>query len=206
MAPRSYTLKRRAETATATRDRIVDAARVLYRENGISGTTLTAIAERADVARGTILHHFANADGLLEAVLDTIGTELEIPDERIQEGAGSLPERIRRYVDAMFRFFVRSEADWPAFSRDMDLPILKRRESEYYAVVARLYAATFDDLASDRFVGAATRAYVNYEPLHDLRAAGLSLDESIELVSDTLIAVTEAAARRVETAEQRSAR
>jgi AcrR family transcriptional regulator len=200
MAPRSYTLKRRAETATATRARIVDAARLLYRENGISGTTLTAVAERADVARGTILHHFGNSDGLLEAVLDRIGTELVIPDERIQEGARSRPERIRRYVDAMFRFFVRSEADWPAFSRDMDLPILKQRESEYYAVVARLYAATFGDLATDRFVGAATRAYVNYEPLHDLRAAGLSLDESIEVVGNSLVDLANQAARRFEAA------
>ena len=197
MAPRTYTLKRRAETATATRSRIVDATRELYRVNGIRGTTLTAVADRADVARGTILHHFGNSDGLLEAVLDRIGEELEIPDERIQEGAGSRPERIRRYVGAMFRFFVRSEDDWPAFSRDMDLPILQRRESEYYTIVARLYAATFGDLAGDRFVAAATRAYVNYGPLYDLRAAGLSLDESIELVGQSLIDLADHAARRM---------
>lgn len=38
-------------------------------------------------------------------------------------------------------------------------------------------------------VGAAARAYANYMPLNDLRAAGLSLDEAIELVADTLIAL-----------------
>jgi AcrR family transcriptional regulator len=204
MAPRTYTLKRRAEAATATRRRIVDATRELYRENGISGTTLTAVADRADVARGTILNHFGTSDGLLEAVMDVIVTELEYPDERVQDGAGSRSERIRRYVDAMFRFFVRSEADWPAFSRDMDLPILKRREAEYYAVAARLFAATFGDLANDRYVAAAARAYVNYAPLDDLRAAGLSLDEAITLVGDTLVHLADTAARRAKQAGERS--
>ena len=42
-------------------------------------------------------------------------------------------ERIRRYVDAMFRFYVRSEEAWPAFSRDIDLPVLKAREAEFRA-------------------------------------------------------------------------
>lgn len=200
MAPRSYTLKRRAETATATRRRIVDVTRELYKEKGIRGTTLTAVAERADVARGTIVHHFGNGDGLLDAVLDRIIDDVDYPDERVQNGATSTPERIRRYVDAMFRFFVRSEGDWPAFSRDLDLPLLRQREAEYYEVIARLYAATFGELAGDRFVAAATRAYVNYAPFNDLRAAGLSLDESIELVGDTLVSVAEAAARRVGTA------
>ena len=43
-----------------------------------------------------------------------------------------------------------------------------------------------DFVATDRMVAAAARAYVNYLPLNDLRAAGLSLDEAIEVVADTL--------------------
>ena len=197
-------MKRRAETATATRRRIVDVTRDLYKENGIRGTTLTAVAERADVARGTIVHHFGNGDGLLDAVLDRIIEDIVYPDEHVQDGASSLPERIRRYVDAMFRFFVRSEGDWPAFSRDLDLPLLRQREAEYYAVIARLYAATYRELARDRYVAAATRAYVNYAPFNDLRDAGLSLDESIDLVGSTLIAVAQDATRRARWVGRRS--
>jgi AcrR family transcriptional regulator len=187
MAPRTYNQDRRADSAAATSRRIRVAARALYRERGISGTTTAAIAERADVARGTILHHFGSADGLLEAVLDDITTELEWPDERIHDGADSEQERIRRYVDSMFRFFVRSEADWPAMARDLDHPILQKRAGEYYAAAARFYEVTFLDLAADRVVAAAARAYVNYGPLYDLRAAGLSLEESVEVVGSSLI-------------------
>jgi hypothetical protein len=133
------------------------------------------------------LNHYGNAEQLLKELLDEIVVELRYPDERVVEGAGSEPERVRRYVDAMFRFFVRSEEHWPSFAGSLDHPVARSREAEFYSVVGRLYAATFLDLAWDRVVGAAARAYVNYAPHNDLRAAGLSLDEAIELVATTLI-------------------
>ena len=197
--PGRYNQDRRAETAAATSRRIRVAARALYRERGISGTTTAAIAELADVARGTILHHFGSGDGLLEAVLDDITTELEWPEAQLQDGVESEPERIQRYVDAMFRFFVRSEEDWPAFARDLDHPSLQKRAAEYYETAARLFEATFRDLASDRVVAAAARAYVNYGPHNDLRAAGLNLEEAIEVVGSSLI---ELARQRRSLAEQ----
>jgi AcrR family transcriptional regulator len=198
MAPRSYRLDTRAKTAAATRRRIRDAAIGLYRERGVVGTTIRAIAERADVARGTVMNHYGNAEQLLEAVLDEIVTEIRYPDARVQDGATSEAERVRRYVDAMFRFFVRSEDIWPAFSADKELPAMMAREQQFHEVVGRLHAATFGDLARDRIVAAATRAYVSYMPLHDLRAGGLSLDEAIEVVAETLIALVER--RRTEVA------
>jgi AcrR family transcriptional regulator len=193
MAPRTYVQDRRAASAAATKRRIRDAALALYHERGVAATTIQAIAARADVARGTVLNHFGGADGLLDAVVDEIVERLEYPDERVQEGAADQAERIRRYVEASYRFFVRSETDWPAFSRDLDHPILRQRQADYYAVAARLYAATFRDLASDRIVVAAARALVDYGPLYALRGAGLSLDESIALVADML---NDVAARR----------
>jgi AcrR family transcriptional regulator len=198
MAPRSYRLDTRAKAAAATGRRIRDSALDLYRERGVASTTLQAVAQRADVSRGTVLNHFGGADGLLDAVLDEIVSGLEYPDERVQDGTRTEAERIHRYVDAMYRFFVRSEAVWSTFARDMDHPVLKAREAEYYGVVGRLYAGTFGDLAADRYVRAAARAYVNYMPLHDLRAAGLSIDEAIEVVAETLVALVDR--RRTEVA------
>jgi len=196
MAPRTYTQVRRADSAAETRARVRKSALQLYHERGVAATTIQAVAERADVARGTVLNHFGGADGLLDAVLDDIVRRLEYPDERLLEGAADRAERITRYVGAMFRFLVRSETDWPAFSRDLEHPILRQREADYYAVVARLYAAAFGELATDRYVAAAARAYVNYGPLNDLRDTGLSIDESIELVAQSLIDIAAEAAQR----------
>ena len=191
MTPRSYALGKREASSAATRERIRDAAVELYRERGIAATTIQAIADRADVARGTVVNHFGTAELLLEAVLDDIIADIRYPDEHLVDGVTEPAERVRRYVDALFRFFERSEYAWPVFSSDLDLPALKQREAEYYAVLGRLYAAAFDPLAADRVVAAAARAYVNYAPLHDLRAAGLSLDEAIDVVATTLIDLME---------------
>jgi AcrR family transcriptional regulator len=64
---RSYRLGRRQEGIAATRDRIVAAAR----EGLLSGQplTLNGVAERAQVSRPTVYHHFNNRRGLLDAVI-----------------------------------------------------------------------------------------------------------------------------------------
>jgi AcrR family transcriptional regulator len=191
VTPRSYALGKREATSAATRQRIREAAFELYTEQGIAATTIQAVATRADVARGTVVNHFGTAEQLLEAVLDETISDLRYPDEHILDGISDPEQRIHRYVDALFRFFERSEAIWPAVRSDLDLPVLKRRTDEYVAVIGRLYAAAFGPLATDRFVAAAARAYVNYSPLHDLRASGLSLDEAIEVVADSLIAIVD---------------
>lgn len=191
MAPRPYVLGKRGTASAVTRQRILQAAMELYRERGIAGTTIQAIAGRADVARGTVVNHFGTAEQLLEVVLDDIIASLGYPDERVVEGVDEAPDRIRRYVDALFRFFERSEETWSVVSSDLDLPALKRREAEYYEVVGRLYTAAFAPLDGDRLIAAAARAYVNYAPLHDLRVAGLSLDEAIDVVAESLIALVD---------------
>jgi AcrR family transcriptional regulator len=191
MAPRSYALGKREASSAATRQRVRKAALELYIERGITSTTIQAVAERADVARGTVVNHFGTAEQLLEAVLDEVTADLRYPDEHIFEGIHDPAERIRRYVRELFRFFERSESVWPAFSSELELPALKRRELEFYVVLGRLYAAGFGALAGDRIVAASARAFVNYGPLHDLRAAGLSLDEASEVVAEALVALAE---------------
>ncbi len=191
MAPRKYTQHRRAETAAATRERVLRAAAEVYRERGISSTTIQAIAARADVARGTVVNHFGGPDGLLEAVLDEAVAELAYPDERVLDGATTIPDRIGRFVDAMFRFFERSAAWWGVFKADLELPALKAREREYDAVVARFRGAAFGHLAEDRVMAAAVRSFVDYGPMYGLLGGGLSLDEAIEVVTWALVKVAE---------------
>src|SRR5215211_5665259 len=123
MAPRGYTLRRRAESAAATRRAILDAAMALLQEVGVPGTTLTTVARRADVARGTILNHFESFDGLLAAVLDDILEKLVVPDESIFDGIEDRDERIRAFVDEMIAFQERSQPWWPIFEHEMDRPI-----------------------------------------------------------------------------------
>ncbi len=82
--------ERRAET----RQRLLDAAAELFAERGIEGSSVDAIAERADRTSGAIYDHFGGKDGLLFALLEgwvddvalVIGAELATAttlDERL---------------------------------------------------------------------------------------------------------------------------
>src|SRR5215467_9453291 len=98
MAPRPYSLGRRAEAAAGTRRRVIDAAVALYRERGVAETTVTAVAARADVSRGTVLHHFGDGEGLLAAVLDHALVSLDVPDGSVLAGIPEPAARARRFV------------------------------------------------------------------------------------------------------------
>ena len=150
MTPRSYTLGRRAATSTATRHRILDATLELYREVGIGATTLTAVAERADVSRGTVLNHFGSTEGLLGATMDRILETLDLPNDSIFEGLASRDDRIRAYVAAMIAFQQHSSHLWPIFEHELQRPEVAQREANYWAAVARLQATALGEgLASD---------------------------------------------------------
>jgi AcrR family transcriptional regulator len=155
MAPRAYTLGRRSEAATATRQRIVERTIDLYRDRGVAGTTLKAVAEKADVSRGTILHHFGSADGLLGAVLDFVVDALELPDDRLLEGIDGRDARIRTLVEAMIAFQERSVPWWSMFEGQMQRPELQEREAGYWAGLGRLQAAALGpDLMDDPLANA----------------------------------------------------
>ncbi len=59
--------ERRAET----RQRLLTAAAELFTERGVSGTSIDAIAERADRTSGAVYDHFGGKDGLLLELLDS---------------------------------------------------------------------------------------------------------------------------------------
>lgn len=189
MAPRKYTLDQRASSAAATRDRILTAAGELYRERGVTKTTLQAVAERADVSRGTIINHFGGADGLLGAVIDEVVGLIRIPDERTLEGLTAPEERIRRYVAEMLAFYDRSADWWPVMEPVLQSPVLQLREQAYVMALGRFQAAAFGPLARDRLVMATANGFVHWAVLGTMRAMGASLEEVIEAVQDAIVQV-----------------
>jgi AcrR family transcriptional regulator len=82
------------ERRTETRRRLLLAAAELFAERGVDGTSIDAIAERADRTSGAVYNHFDGKDGVLFALLDmwveelgaVIGAELSTAttlDERL---------------------------------------------------------------------------------------------------------------------------
>jgi len=162
MTPRSYSLGRRAETSAATRQRILDATIEVYREVGIPATTLKAVAERADVSRGTIVHHFGSGEGLLGAVLDTILDSLELPDPAAIEAVESLDARVRLFVGGMIEFQDRTAHLWPIFEKELQRPQVAQREASYWATLAKLQSVTLGpELRGDPAANAALLSVIH---------------------------------------------
>ena len=199
MAPRAYSLGRRAETAAATRERIVDAAGALYQEQGVNQTTLQSIAERADVSRGTILHHFGTTGGVVDAVAERVLETLELPDERIFEGTTDDESRLRAYVKAIVEFFQRSTGWWAVFMTEMNRPEMKAREAEYNERMAGLQATALGSLATDRAVNIVVGSLIHPGTIGGfiwvMEQAGFGPAESVDAIADVVAAYVERARR-----------
>lgn len=96
----------------ATALAVLEAAREEFERAGFQGANLRAIAARAGVSAGTVLHHFADKRELLHAALFD---DLEATLERAlaQPGPGPLEGQLKRLTRAVFRYYQRR----PALSR-----------------------------------------------------------------------------------------
>jgi AcrR family transcriptional regulator len=85
----------RREAGQRTRQRLIDASRVLMAERGRSGVTLRAITDTADANVASVSYHFGSTDALLRATieqaLDTLA-QAQIDDLRLLAHDASLAE------------------------------------------------------------------------------------------------------------------
>ena len=116
--PRRYTLGKRGDAMTDTRERIVAATLRIYREQGIAAATIPAIARAADVAPATVRNHFSAPGDLAEAAAAAILEEMRMPDATIFDGAHGTIERVERLLVEVAAFFERSTGWWEVREAD----------------------------------------------------------------------------------------
>ena len=83
---------RREQEKLATREKILDAAREMFNENGVEATTMRAIADRIGYTATAIYYHFKDKDALLLELCHCDFGQLA----RILSQAGALPDPIDR--------------------------------------------------------------------------------------------------------------
>ena len=81
-------------------DLIVDAAEDVVAEAGASHMTLEAVAAKAGVSKGGLLHHFPTKEALLEAMIGRLIEKREDSRKKVLEG---LPEGPARELKAYIR-------------------------------------------------------------------------------------------------------
>lgn len=76
---RGSQMKRTRQQALETRDRILDAAEMVFFANGVSHTSLAEVACAAGLTRGAIYWHFRNKGDLFAAMTDRVLLPMELP-------------------------------------------------------------------------------------------------------------------------------
>ena len=162
-APRRYDSPARRRQQEETRERILDAAVEIAREQGDwdwQGLTFRAVAERAEVGERTVYRHFATSEDLHDAVMRRLVAAAGIAyEEMTLEDVALLA---RRFFRALPRFKARPQQTGGPAAQEADR---RRREAVLRAVsahtddkaLARRAAAVLDVLSTqsayERLVG-----------------------------------------------------
>lgn len=97
---------KQSSAAAATRSRLIDAALTVLEKQGGNQLTLDTVAKQANVSKGGLLHHFANKEALVGAVIRHL---YELFNTRVQAyyDADSNPKGrwLRAYIRASFDEF-----------------------------------------------------------------------------------------------------
>ena len=199
-------LDRKARKKLRRRQDILDAAYAIFREVGYSSATMDSIAERADLAKGTVYIYFKSKEELyfsllvngLDIIIDIlrdVGIRACAPEDMLKETARSLVGFFRAYTDYFRLFMVMQQEDMqskltPDLTRDLNkrgaviLQLLGDRirtliEKGYYGDADPRYAAT---ILWGAFIGiaqlAVTREY--------LRVDSGNMEDLVQLCFDLL--------------------
>ena len=108
--PRSYQLKLRAERQDQTRQRIIDAAIDLHQTVGPRATTMSDIADRAQVGRVTVYRHFPDEPALALACSGQYFERHPVPDSDRWRAIADPEERLRAALSETYAYHRTTEA------------------------------------------------------------------------------------------------
>jgi AcrR family transcriptional regulator len=176
MKKRSYTLKRRAESRDATRDRIVAATVALHEELGPKNTTISAVAERAGVQRLTVYRHFPDETALFKACTSQWLVDNPPPDPgQWQSVAGT--ERVHAALTALYGYYRRTRRMWTAAHRDeAEVRALRQPMKKFHDYLGTIAADLADSVAAGgarrEMVALTLHHAVQFETWHALSSQG----------------------------------
>jgi AcrR family transcriptional regulator len=85
---------------TDRREVILREAAELFAAQGVAGTTVREIADAAGILSGSLYHHFASKDDIVDAVLSAFLTELRKRYDEVLSSDGDVAVRLRGLVVA----------------------------------------------------------------------------------------------------------
>lgn len=131
------------QRAIETRKRILDAAVMIFSENGLNGATVDEIAAAAGVNKQRIYAYYGSKMGLFEAALLAVFQQVELFSIQSVKAAEADPGNM---TEIMLKNFIRVHVEHPAFWRLLSWANLEG------AGVASLYQARKNENRSLRII------------------------------------------------------
>jgi len=103
MRKTQFPLSREGEATAelSSHDRILQAGRELFAEDGYENTTTSAIARRAGTSESQLIKHFGSKEGLLEGIFDRAWQRMAQGVSQVQDGGAPPLERLRGLTELM---------------------------------------------------------------------------------------------------------
>jgi AcrR family transcriptional regulator len=135
-------MTKRAEATEETRRRIVEATVGLHMTRGFQATSWQDIAERAEVAVGTVYYHFPTLDELIPAC-SALGLQRSAPPTTaIFAGLRGRKARLEKLVPEVFAYFERARGGIHNVLREKEhVPALEKVVAEHGARMRALVLA-----------------------------------------------------------------
>ncbi|MFY9478782.1 MAG: TetR/AcrR family transcriptional regulator [Aquabacterium sp.] len=105
-APPSRVRRGNEADQQALRQAALDAAKALFREGGLAGVTMRAVAARVGVSAMALYRYFPSKADLLHGLWESTITELQAELTTAVDAAGAHPQaRLRAWVDAFLSYY-----------------------------------------------------------------------------------------------------
>ena len=106
------------EATTTRRAELLDIAAKLFAERGFKNTTVRDIAEEAGILSGSLYHHFASKEAMVDELLDTFQTELWEQYDAIDASDRTPREKLEAVVRASFDAIDQHHSEVAIFQTD----------------------------------------------------------------------------------------
>lgn len=186
MSPRPYRMTQRAQSVEQTRGRILRAALAEYAIHGIDGTSMQAVARRADVASGTVLYHFPTPGELADAVIADSAERMSLPTADAVDASAPLSERIRSLTSEFFRVYAGTDTEFHMWTKSREHPAMRKWELWYYETYGKALATALGEYSQRPRALQITSALIDPGFRASLLQRGLNeqeaVDETVRLV------------------------
>ncbi len=119
-----------AQKSASTRNLIIDAAIRCFVDLGYARTTTTAIAERAGLSRGAMLHHFPSKIDIVRAAVDHLHAKRLKALRKSMMRPAVESDRVRQGVDAYW-----AHVKHPMFVAFFELSVAARTDAELASIL-----------------------------------------------------------------------